>query len=379
MQTQIHNQPATSRTVGRFNPQALLGRVLDNRVAETIIEQPVMSYYLQDLNPLWSLKELRARVVEVIDETHDAKTFVLRPNWRWSGFVAGQNVGVNVEIDGVTQRRRYSMSCGEASGKTFQITVKRVAGGRVSNWLHDNVQAGDVLDLSPPAGDFVLPAQLPGKLLMLGGGSGITPLMSQLETLLDADYAGDIQLLYFVRSPADRIFGEYLDLLANEYPNLRVQWCFEDDRKGGKPERFSARQIARRVPDYQERQTLLCGPAGFMEAVREHWAAKGLSERLQFEYFGTPPVATADGVEAQVSLSRKTRDLTAAPNQSLLEALENAGETPVYGCRMGICHECKCHKSSGSVRNVLTGEVSSGDEDIQLCVSVAVSDVTLTY
>lgn len=375
-------QTQTNRFSNQNRPfhKALLSRVLDNRVAETVIEQPVMSYYLQDINPLWSLKDLRARVVKVIDETHDAKTFVLQPSWRWEGFTAGQNIGVNVEIDGVTHRRRYSMSCAQGRSKTFQITVKRVEGGRVSNWLHDHVQPGDVLNLSAPAGDFVLPAELPAKILMLGGGSGITPLMSQLQTLLDNDYASDIVLMYFVRSPADRIFGQRLDVLEAEHPNLQVQWCFEDDGQGGKPERFSAKQIAKRVPDYSERAAFLCGPPGFMAVVREHWEKKGLDDRLAFEYFGAPPVVAADGVEASVVLNKKDRNLTAKPNQNLLEALEAAGETPVYGCRMGICHECKCRKTSGAVRNVLTGEVTSGEEDIQICVSVAASsDVTLDY
>lgn len=357
-----------------------LGRVLTHPVTETLLEREVLSYYLQDLNPLWSLTGLCARVVDVIDETHDCKTFVLRPNWQWPGFVAGQNVGVSVEIDGVQQRRRYSMSCAEGTGRQFQITVKRVADGHVSGWLHEHVAVGDVLDLAMPAGDFVLPQLLPQQLLLLAGGSGITPLMSQLKTLLARGYAGDIVLACFVRSPADRIFGAELDALAAEHVNLRVQWCFENDGAGGKPERFSARQIARRVPDYSERHSMLCGPAGFMEAVRAHWEQQGLTQQLQFEYFGTPPLnPAAGGVQAEVLLGRKARSISAAPDKPLLEALEAAGESPAHGCRMGICHECKCRKSSGSVRNILTGAVTSGEEDIQLCVSVAAGDVTLDY
>lgn len=373
-----------------FNPGAaasrplyhrLLSRVLDNPVAETLIEQPVMSYYLQDLNSLWSLVDLRARVEQVIDETHDAKTFVLRPNWRWPGFSAGQNVGVNVEIDGVVQRRRYSMSCADSERGRFQITIKRVDGGRVSNWLHDNIRPGNVLNLSAPAGDFVLPSVLPQKMLLLGGGSGITPLMSKIQTLLENGYAGDIVLLYFVRSPNDRIFGQRLDSLETCHANFRVVWCFEDDGAGGKPERFSKKQIAARVPDYRERAAFLCGPPGFMAAVREHWDAQGLANQLAFEYFGAPPVAVTDDgdVDAQVSLAKKARGFTAQAGKTLLEAMEDAGEAPVYGCRMGICHECKCRKTAGSVKNILTGAVTSGEEDIQICVSVAAGEVTLDY
>lgn len=345
-----------------------------------------LGYYLEELNPLWSMTDLRARVLMVVKETHDTRTFLLRPNRHWNGFLAGQNVGVNVEIDGVTHRRRYSMSSVqmEPGGKsTFTITVKRVTEGRVSNWLHDNVQAGDVLDLSPPAGDFVLPEALPEKFLMLAAGSGITPLMSQLRTLLANGYEGSIEFINYVRSPGDHIFGAQLTSLATEYPNLKVTWCEENDGQGGEPERFSPEQILRRVPDYQDRHTMLCGPAGFMAAVREHWENQNLTDQLQFEYFGAPPVARSaanSDREVAVTLGRKAKSLNAQADQSLLEALEGAGETPVYGCRMGICHECSCKKTSGVVRNALTGELSTNsEENIQLCISVAESDVVLDY
>ncbi len=342
-----------------------------------------LSYYLEDINPLWSLTDLRARVLSVINETHDTKTFELKANRHWKGFTAGQNIGVNVEINGVTHKRRYSMSSVMRASRTFTITVKRVPEGRVSNWLHDNVEAGDVLNLSAPAGDFVLPAELPEKFLMLAAGSGITPLMSQLRTLLANGYQGDIEFVHYVRSPGDHIFGAQLKLLAAEHSNLNVMWCEEDDELDSPAERFNPEQIIGRVPDYQQRHTMLCGPAGFMAAVREHWEAIELTDQLQFEYFGTPPMVRPEGetdFEVEVSLGRKASMLTAQSSQSLLEALEGAGETPAYGCRMGICHECKCRKTSGVVRNVLTGELSAdADENIQLCISVAESDVVLDY
>lgn len=343
-----------------------------------LITHEGIGYYLEEINPLWSPTDLRARVLDVIDETHDTKTFVLKVNHHWKGFTAGQNIGVNVEIDGVTHRRRYSMSCMQQAARRFSITVKRVADGRVSNWLHDNVKAGDVLNLGAVAGDFVLPAELPDRLLMMAAGSGITPLMSQLETLLANGYYGDIVFMNYVRSPGDHIFGERLARLAERHDNLSVIWCEESS-----DERFSADQIARHVPDYQERHSMLCGPAGFMAAVREHWQGSELNDQLQFEYFGTPPIvrdANDENAEVDVTLSGKAREVTSKGSQSLLEALEEAGETPVYGCRMGICHECKCRKTSGVVRNALTGELSSdSDEDIQLCISVAESDVVLDY
>src|SRR5687767_621537 len=113
------------------------------------------AFWLDQLHATWSPREIRARVVEVITETPDTKTFVLRPNRHWKGHRAGQYTTVEVEIDGVRVRRCYSIASAPSDAH-LRITVKRVAGGRVSPWLHEHVRPGDVLVLGPAAGDFVL-------------------------------------------------------------------------------------------------------------------------------------------------------------------------------------------------------------------------------
>lgn len=359
------------------------------RVAQRIGFEPAnLDYFVEKVNPAWSLLNLRGTVVSVREETHDTKSFELQPNSHWRGISAGQHVGVNVEINGVIHKRRYSLSRAEATNvdeaKTIQVTVKRVEGGLVSNHLHDHIKAGDVIGLELADGDFVLPTQspaqspteLPSRLLVLTAGSGITPVFSQVATLLNEGYQGSIEFVHYVRTPADRIFGEQLDALAQRYSNLAVQWCFEAAEDQSQPERFSAKQIAKRVADYQERHTLLCGPAGFMEAVREHWSDINRTEALAFEYFGAPPVDATDAVDANITLKTgKQIQLTAG--ETLLASLLANGETPKYGCKRGVCHECKCRKTSGAVKNLLTGKVTAGEEDIQLCISTPVSDVTL--
>jgi ferredoxin-NADP reductase len=262
--------------------------------------------------------------------------------------------------------------------------VKREANGRVSNWLHDHLKAGDVLSLALPAGDFVLSQTRPEALLMLAAGSGITPLMAQLRALLQQGHTGSIAFLHYVRSDQDRIFAQDLQALAAQHSNLCVHWCFEYPQGDARAERFNAEQLSLRVADYATRHTLLCGPAGFMAAVRSHWDTSGLNEQLQFEYFGSVPalvpLAKASGIAAHVQLARRGKQVDAAKGQSLLLALEAAGETPAYGCRQGICQSCKCRKTSGQVRNLITGEVShEPEEDIQLCISVAESDLVLNY
>lgn len=357
-------------------PNTLFKRLIN------IYDRQVLSYYLEELNPMWSLTAVKGRIMRITDETHDTKTFAIRPNHRWSGFVPGQHVGIDVEIDGRRYSRRYSISSSDVLRGQFSITVKRVADGRVSNWLHDHLRIDDVVSLQPAGGDFVLPQDLPKRMLMISGGSGITPVMSQLRQLLneqdDLPYDGDIVFLHYMRSDEDRIFGDELAALASRHDNLKVIW-----RRDDAGECFSPQQIADDVPDFRYRRTQLCGPSGFMAAVREHWEELGLSDKLQFEYFGAPPVVRRDTdseIETTVVLQRTGREVNGQNSQSLLQNLEAAGETPAYGCRMGICHECSCTKASGVVRNSLTGEVSSEpNQTIQLCISTAESDVVLEY
>lgn len=351
------------------------------RMAQKIGFEPAgVNYFVEKINPAWSLLQLKATVVAVRSETHDTKTFELMPNMHWQGIAAGQHVGVNVEINGVTHKRRYSLSRAEAvngdDAKTIQITVKRVADGLVSNFLHDNICAGDVIGLEAADGDFVLPSELPASLLVLTAGSGITPVFSQVTTLLNEGYTGDIQFVHYVRTPADRIFAEKLEALVSAHRNFSAQWCFETAEGQAEPERFSAEQVLARVPDYQQRHTLLCGPGGFMEAVREHWESIGRTDSLAFEYFGAPPVDATDAIDAEITL-KTGKQIQLNAGETLLDSLLANNETPKYGCKRGVCHECKCRKTSGAVKNLLTGKVTAGEEDIQLCISAPVSDVTL--
>ncbi len=346
------------------------------------LDGPALNFFLEELNPAWSLLQPAVKVRQIIEETHDTRSFVLKPGWGFGQFQPGQHVGVSVEINGRQHERRYSISSspGARARGLITITVKREPNGKVSNHLHDNIKVGDRIRLTRPQGEFVLPQPIPEKLLLIAAGSGITPLMSQLRSLLANGYAGDIVLLNYVRSQDDRIFGDALDELSAQYPQLRVDWCLERENQ----ERFSAEQLQQRVPDYAQRFAMLCGPAGFMQAVRQHWHAHNLDAQLRFEYFGSPqPLQTPDkaaGVAAHIVLNRSGRSIDASAGQAALLALEAAGEKPAYGCRMGICQSCRCRKISGPVRNLLTGAVShEPNEEIQLCISAAEDDVVLDY
>jgi ferredoxin-NADP reductase len=318
-----------------------------------------------------------ARVVDVIDETPDTKSFLLRPNGRWQGHRAGQYTTVELEIDGVRQRRCYSLSSAP-SEELLRITVKEVAGGRVSRWLHQRLRRGDRLLLGAAAGDFVLPDPLPSRLLLLGGGSGITPLMAMLRELDGRRAVGDVVLVNYARRRDELIFHASLEALAARHAGLSIHFCLDDDpgAKGG----FDETRLAERVPDFAERDTYLCGPAGMMVRVERMWQAAGARERLRSERFAAPTTIAPPRAAGTctVRLAGSGRSHHVSVEHSLLDGLERAGERPPHGCRIGICHGCRCNKRSGTVQNLITGAVSSQpDEAIQLCISVAVSDLEL--
>jgi ferredoxin-NADP reductase len=347
-------------------------------IAKRLFLDRQVEFWLGEIDPIESLDEIRARVVEVIHETDDVKTFVLQPNAAWLGHRAGQYVPVEVEIDGVRVRRCYSISSAP-SDPLVSITVKKVHGGRVSTWLHTCVLPGNVLRLGQAAGDFTAPEGRLPELLLLSGGCGITPVMSIVRDLAHRDAIDDVVFVHYARSGSDVIFGEELADLAERHSGLRVHLCLDDAPQS--PRGFDEEHFTRLVPDFAQRRTFLCGPAPLMTRVEEFWDGAGASEHLTREQFTSPVTlvsSVASGEPVRVRLARAGREVVAQGAGSLLEQLERAGERPAYGCRMGICHTCKCTKKRGAVQNLVTGEVSrEPDEEIRLCVSTAQSDVEL--
>jgi stearoyl-CoA 9-desaturase NADPH oxidoreductase len=333
-------------------------------------------FWARRLDGRWSPGELRAPVVDVVQETPDTKTFVLARPASWPTHRAGQYTTVAVEIDGVRHRRCYSISSAP-SDPSLQLTVKRTPSGRVSRWLHAHVQAGDLLRLDGVAGDFILPEPVPQKLLFLSGGSGITPVMSMLRELSHRRAVRDLVFVHHARSRADVIFARTLEALAARHLGLRLVLRLDDDPTGRG--RFDEARLAADVPDFASRATFLCGPPGLMARVERMWHEAGAGAELRRERFAPAlMVPSPSATTRTVQLVRSGRSCQIGEGATLLEALERAGERPPHGCRIGICHTCKCVKRAGTVQNLVTGAVSSDpNEDIQLCITVPRSDLEL--
>lgn len=329
-------------------------------------------FWLGELRPTWSLRELRARVLGVRAETAQAKTFTLLTPRTWPGHRAGQYVPVEVEIDGVRVRRCYSISSGASSAgrQRIEITVKRVPGGKVSNWMHDHLGPGSMVRLGAPAGDFTV--EQPGKLLLVGAGSGITPIAAILRDLVERDLARDVILVEAAGSDAEAIFADELAALAPlraiARPGAYVAGVQVIAHRGP----LDAAALRAYAPDLAEREVYVCGPAPVLDLVV---ALAG--PRVHLERFSAP-VRTSPAARARVHLAVANRRVDVSGG-TLLEGLERAGERPAFGCRMGICNTCRCTKKSGTVEDLVTGAISSEpDQEIRLCVSAAHSDLELS-
>jgi ferredoxin-NADP reductase len=342
---------------------------------ETIAGPHGIDGYLEQIDPALVIGECRATVAAVDRDTEGATTLGLRANRAWPGILAGQFVQVSVEIDGVRHVRCYSPSSAQGSGRRVELTVKRHPGGLVSNFLADNAAPGMVLGLSEPGGEFQLPAERPEALLLIGGGSGVTPLVAMLRTLLEEGRREPIAFLHYAPDPDRAIYRAELELLAASHPNLRLLRSYTRAPGQGELDGHFAASHLPADPRFAAAEVFACGPPALLDSLR---TLDELAPRLHIESF-LPPRATAIGEpgEGRIRFADSGVEVENS-GASLLEQAEGAGLSPQSGCRMGICHTCSCRKLSGSVRNLLTDEISSGpDEEIQPCISAPLGDLVL--
>lgn len=344
--------------------------------------------YLEMINPRWSLREVRAEIVEVRRRALGCVTLLLAPNGNWAGFRAGQHVALTVEVDGVRRTRCYSLA-GSAHDREglLELTVAAEPGGVVSGHLNSAglnraVHPGTVVRLSQAQGGFLLPDRRPEHIVLISGGSGITPVMSMVRTLCAEGFCapgepGRITFLHYARSAAHVAYGAELAALAAGHPGLHLRRAYT---RGGGGE-LSGRFEPRHLPVVGERSAAwVCGPAGLVDAVRAHWARGGIGAPLQTEQFTAPAPAVPAGDDEPCGEVCFTRSGRRVPNTgaSLLEQAEAAGLRPEFGCRMGICLTCTSRKTTGTVRHRYTSELSAEPgAQIQICATVAVGDVAV--
>lgn len=341
------------------------------RLASVLTYPLTPTDFLAVLDPRHSTRQLRGVVTGVTRETADAVTVAFRPGPGWRAHRAGEWVRVGVEIDGTRHWRPFTISAPE--GDEPSITVQ--ATGRVSAALVEKVRRGDVLFLDRPQGEFLLP-ETSGPLLFLTAGSGITPAHSMISTLLLRRPGADVALVHSARTPERTIFAEAFDRLAATHAGLRVSWWHTAESE--RLDLSDAAALDRLVPDWRERTAYVCGPAGFNAAAEALWAAEVPARTPRVERFTLVRHDGSVGEGGRVSFAASGKSVDAAGDVSLLEAGEGAGVPLPCGCRMGICRTCLTRLTSGSVRDLVTGEVYGEPGDlIRTCVSAAAGDVHL--
>jgi len=300
------------------------------------------------------------RVAEVIRETPTTCTFVLEspdggaPAFRYR---AGQHLTLLVDAGGSTHRRCYSFSTSPLAGGRPAITVKRMADGVVSRYLHEQVRAGDTLVSLDPTGDFTLATDATARrhLVLVAGGVGITPLVSLAETVLRAEPGSRVTLLCGNRSEDEIVFRRRLEALAQEFPQ-RCTVLHALDAAGdgwtGLRGQLDGTRVLQALGAPAADAYFVCGPEPMMQSVCTALEAAGVPRNRvhteRFAYASTATIRIPDR-PAEVTFAASGRKVTALAGQTVLQAGIEAGIDLPFSCTMGGCGACKVLKREGTV------------------------------
>lgn len=290
-------------------------------------------------------------VADVVDETADARSFVLaipRALEKTFAYAAGQSCTFRATIDGESVVRSYSMSSSPDTSDPFTVTVKRVAGGKMSNWMNDALAPGDAIDVMPPAGLFV-PRATEVPIVAFAGGSGITPVLSIIKTVL-ATTKREIALVYANRAADGVIFADALEALRRDSGGrLSVDHHIDSERGF-----LDAAACAERVGIRAHADFYVCGPAPFMDVVEAGLTLRGVDRgQLFIERFDLPGEAPAAGEAADteslvIRFDRRKHVVAYQPGDTILHAARRAGLEPPFACEAGNCGSCMAFIEAGT-------------------------------
>lgn len=347
--------------------------------------------------PWSSDRDETLRCIQIRQETHDVKTFVLAADGARSfRYLPGQFITLELEINGQKINRCYTLSSTPTRPDTVSITVKRVPGGAVSNWLHDHLRVGMALGVMGPSGHFTCFPPVARQYLLMSGGSGITPLMSMARALHDLGSDVDVVFVHCARTPADVLFNEELTLMARNMPNFRIAIVCEQHTSGssyaGHLGRMNAARLAHIAPDFMQRAVYTCGPAPFMGAVRTLLERAGFDmaryseESFSFEETVAPAPAAEINAPASgtavhtITLKKTAQTFSCTEDQTILQAATAAGVRLPSSCSSGACGTCKSMRLTGQVQMQHAGGIRQREIDqgwMLPCCSKPLSDVSL--
>ena len=400
---------------------------------------PLMSHLVEnrEATQVWSDGEMELRLADIIEETDTCKTYrLVGSEPTLFSFKPGQFLTLNLDIDGEAHKRSYSISSTPSRPHTLELTIKRVPGGLVSNWMADEAKLGDTFKVRGPAGKFSCFNYPTRRMLFIGAGSGITPLMSMLRWIVDTAADVDVILLASFHAPQDIIFRKELEQLAARHSGIRILLTLTSAWSGteawtGLRGYVDSRMLQFTVPDLNDRHVFMCGPKPFSNAVKEQLKELDFPmAQLHTESFGSgrvspgtkvepkkpaaapepapaaaapepvpakpaAPAEAAQPAEAEappaeapaaepaggvlVRFAESDVEVRSDGTETLLEIAEVNGVDLTYGCRAGACGVCQVKLQSGEVElaDCDLDEAVDAEGMVHTCVTRPKSDVTL--
>lgn len=366
-------------------------------------DQNKIPYLYLDQNQPWEAQSALLELINIIPETHDVMTFSFRtPTNNWFSFAPGQFITLELPIDGETVYRTYTISSSPSRPLSLSITVKANAGSVGSQWMFDNLKVGMQLRAFGPVGEFNLYKYTADKYCFISGGSGITPMLSMTKYLFDRGGDADISFIHCAQSPKNIVAREEVERLSTRVPSIQVAWIVDELDPFSAWTGFTGRMnqliLELTTPDYAEREIFCCGPAMFMQAVRDILNTAGFDmSHYHEESFDKPvldnenvtesdveydDVILDDQISTQVSFLNSKQSLESNQSISLLDTSLKAGLNIPSACQFGVCGTCKVKKVSGDVHMIHNGGISDKEIDegyILACCSHPLTDVELLY
>ena len=281
----------------------------------------------------------------------------------------GQYVSLQVEIDGEKYRREYSICSSPYSDKDFVIASKIVDNGLVSKFLCNDLREGDILEVYPPNGKFFtdLNRENAKTYVLIGGGSGITPLYSILKSVLHVEPQSKVVLYYGNQSEDSIMFRDELEKLELNNKRFDLQMTLSEygdgwNRLKGKVNKYDLEKIIHNVDEPLEAEYFICGPGAMMDIVNKYLVELGVAgERIHIEYFTAPIVheeyvpedeenVEVVGRKVKIILDGDEHTVNVPAGTVILDAVINADLDPPFSCRSGICTTCRAKLHSGKVK-----------------------------
>jgi ferredoxin-NADP reductase/ferredoxin len=317
----------------------------------------------------------RLTLAEIEEVTHNVKTFRFRaPHRRQIPFtyLPGQFLTLHIAPRGIPTKRSYTIASTPTWRDRIEITVKREEHGLVSRWLHDDLRIGDEVQIEAPNGTFCFTGKEQGSVTLIGGGVGITPMMSVTRYLTETRWPGKIYLIFGFVAPRDFIFRQEIAELESRNANLAVTVTMSrpgDEPWSGAVGRIGTALLASAVPDIRNSRAQICGPPSMMDAVKAALLELGLPEaQIKTEAFGTvkrnPTAKGASAAEVAGKVVFQASDTTTPVpvGATILDVADEAGVFIDNACRSGTCGSCRVRLISGNVNMAVQDALTEQDK-----------------